>query len=375
MPSSSSSNLFNAWCARQWRLPVLLSALILSASACTGGGPSDKDVLISLTDHVVVPAYHQAAADAVQLEQAAAELCRTPSEASLDAARQAWSVARASWLRTRAMSFGPVMDRRSASLLDWSPTDAAGIDASIASADFAVNAGVIRNSVSADRRGFGAMEHLLFNPDSLASLSSSPPACAYLSAVTQVNREETAALLAEWTVGGELGTPYKDYFTDRAGLSVVPSDAVEEVVRVQVFMIRDMVQVRIAPALGLRGTGPDLTAVPGNAADNGLADIHHELLGMQKIYNGAGGEELGISHLVIPLSEETDQRFRENLSAALLAVEAVEVPLTVAITERPEQVTALYDRLSDVQKTLATEVVSLLGVSVGFSDTDGDTMR
>ena len=188
-------------------------------------------------------------------------------------------------------------------------------------------------------------------------------------------RGETAALLDEWTVGGELGAPYKDYFTDRANLSVVPSDAVEEVVRVQVFMIRDMVQVRIAPALGLRGDGPDLTAIPGNAADNGLADIRHELLGMQEIYNGPSGEELGISDLIIPLSEETDQRFRENLSAALLALEAVEVPLTVAITERPEQVTALYDRLSDVQRTMATEVVSLLGVSVGFSDTDGDAMR
>lgn len=375
MPSSSSWNLFNAWRARQWGLPVLLSALVLSTLGCMGGGASDKDVLISLTDHVVVPAYQQAAADAVQLEQAAAELCRAPTEASLDTARQAWSTARASWLRTRAMSFGPVMGRRSASLLDWSPTDTASIDASIASADFTVSADLIKNSVSADRRGFGAMEHLLFNPDSLASLSSSPPACAYLSAVAQVNREETAALLDEWTVGGELGAPYRDYFTDRANLSVVPRDAVEEVVRVQVFMIRDMVQVRIAPALGLRGDGPDLTAIPGNAADNGLADIHHELLGMQEIYDGAGGEELGISDLIIPLSEETDQRFRENLSAALLAVEAVEAPLTVAITERPEQVTALYDRLSDVQRTMATEVVSLLGVSVGFSDTDGDAMR
>ena len=375
MPSSSFSNLFNAWQARQWRLPVLLAALMLCASACTGGGPSDKNVLISLIDHVVVPAYQQAAEDAVQLEEAAAELCRSPSEVSLDAARQAWSTARASWLRTRAMSFGPVMDRRSASLLDWSPTDTDGIDASITSADFTVNADVIRDSVSADRRGFGAVEYLLFNPDSLASLSSSPPSCAYLSAVTQVNREETAALSAEWTVGGELGTPYKDYFTDRANLSAVPSDAVEEVVRVQVFMIRDMVQVRIAPALGLREDEPDLTSIPGNAADNGLADIHHELLGMQKVYHGAGGEELGISQLIIPLSEETDQRFRESLSAALMAVEAVEVPLTVAITEHPEQVTALYDRLSEVQRTLATEVVSLLGVSVGFSDTDGDAMR
>ena len=347
----------------------------LVATACVGGGPSDKEALIALIDDVVVPAYLQLADDAVELDNKAASLCSSPTEATLEDARQAWRLTRASWLQTSAMSFGPVMDRRSPSLLDWSPTDAEAIEEAVADASFSTSADQVRNSFSAGRRGFGAMEYLLFRNDARAVASGSPAYCQYLLALTRLVREETAGILADWTEGGELGTPYRDYFTDRASLSLISSDAVEEVVRTQVFLIRDIVHMRMASALGHRGDGQDLTAIPGNAADNGLADLRSELVGMQRIYEGSGPETKGMSALVKPLSEETDLRLREQFSAAIQAVDDVEGPLRVAIEERPDQVNTVYDRLADIQLTLATDIVSLLGVSVGFSDTDGDTLR
>ena len=357
------------------KLAPVLAVLLLSAVACLGGAPSDKETLINLTDEVVVPAYRQLADDATKLDGQVATLCESPSEAALQDAWQAWRSARASWLQTGAMSFGPVMDRRSASVLDWSPTDTAAIDEAVADAEFSTSADQVRNSYSAGRRGFGAMEHLLFRDGALESFSNSPANCAYLTALAQVAREETAGILADWTEVGELGTPYRDYFTDRANLSLIPGDAVEEVVRTQVFLIRDIVHMRMATAMGLRGDGQDLTAIPGNVADNGLDDLHNELIGMQRIYEGSGEEPAGLAALVQPLSEETDSRVRDRLAASIRAVEEVEGPLKTAIAERPEQVQNLYDRLADLQTTMATEVVSLLGVSVGFSDTDGDTMR
>ena len=87
------------------------------------------------------------------------------------------------------------------------------------------------------------------------------------------------------------------------------------------------------------------------------------------------GEGLGISAIVKGLSGDTDQRMRENFETSLKAIDVVEGPLRVAVSERPEQVQEVHDRLAELQRTLSTEVVSLLGVSVGFSDTDGDSMR
>ena len=357
------------------KLPTLLAVVGLTAVACGSGAPSDKEVLIAMTDEIVVPAYRQLAKDSAELDNKAASLCSSTSEAALQNTRVAWRSARASWLLSRSMWFGPVMDRRSESLLDWSPTDTEAMDEALADAGFNTSADQVRNSYSAGRRGFGAMEHLLFSEGALVELSDTPATCPYLTALTQVTREESAGILADWTEGGELGTPYQEYFTDRASLSLIPSDAMEEVVRTQVFLIRDIVHMRMATALGLRGGGQDLTAIPGNAAANGLADLRSELVGMQRVYEGSGADSEGISDLVKPLSEETDQRLREQFAAAIEAVDVVEGPLKATIVERPEQVSPLYDRLADLQLTLATEVVSLLGVSVGFSDTDGDTLR
>ena len=133
--------------------------------------------------------------------------------------------------------------------------------------------------------------------------------------------------------------------------------------------------MRLASVLGLRGGGPDLAAIPGAVADNGLQDLRHELLGVQAIYQGSGKEALGISALVRPLSDDTDQRMRRQLAAAITAIDSVEGTLRAAAVHRPHQVRNVYERLTELQRTMATEVVSLLGVSVGFTDTDGDSLR
>ena len=349
-------------------------ALIVALAACGSGAPADEDVLLSLTDQVIVPAYEDVARDMAQMDEAARALCEAPTEAPLEAARRSWLDARASWMRSEAAWLGPIMDRRSTSLLDWSPVDVEGIEELLAQGTV-VTATDVREAMAADRRGFGAIELVLFGDGALAALTESATHCPYLLALTEIAREESGALLSDWVVGDSSQDPYKDYFTGVSQVSLHSSDAVADVVRVQVFLIRDVVDMRLASALGIRGDAPDLTAIPGSAADNGLHDLRNEVLGMQAMYQGAVAERLGISDLVAHLSEETDQRVRDQLAAAIAAIDAVEGPLLVAIAERPDQVRTMYERLQELQRTYATEVVSLLGVSVGFTDTDGDSAR
>ena len=354
-------------------LPVM-SALILALTGCSEGAASERDVLISLTDSVVVPAYETMAGDVAQLDGDVQALCRSPGGASLEAARQSWRDARASWMSTEAMWFGPVMDRRSVRLVDWSPTDVDGINEMLTEGRI-LSAHEVGEVLASNLRGFGAIELALFGNDDLAGPGAPGHLCSYLTALTDVAREETDAVLSEWLDGTDRRPPYKDYFTDRASSAILPSSAVADVVRTQVFLIRDAVDMRLASAMGLRDDAPDPTAIPGTAADNGLEDLRHEILGMQAVYEGGGEQGLGISDLVRPLSEDTDQRLRDQFAAALSAIDDVEGPLRVAIEERPEQVRNVHESLQNVQITVATEVVSLLGVSVGFTDTDGDSQR
>ncbi len=67
-------------------VPVVL--LLLLAGCGSSSGPSDRDVLISLTDTVIVPAYQELALEAAGLKQSVNTLCGAPNAASLDTARQ-----------------------------------------------------------------------------------------------------------------------------------------------------------------------------------------------------------------------------------------------------------------------------------------------
>ena len=360
-------NLFRA-------IAVCLTALVAFAvlAGCSGSdAPKESDVLVSLTDLVIVPRYEAAAAETEALNAALRDLCAAPSEAGVGVAAQAWRDARREWSRSEASAFGPAMDRRSFGLVDWSPVEPERIENTLAGGS-PVTAEVVRDQMSSAQRGLGAIEYFLFGEAELTS-----DRCAYLIALGQVVDDEAKGILSDWTSDRDDSPPYGDFFTGRSSSSLFASQAVAEVIRTQVFLARTLADMRLATALGLReDESPDPSAIPGGAGWNSLDDLRNHVLGMRDIYVGADAEDaLGVSDLIAPLSEDADERMRSEFDAVLSALDSVEGPLRQAVTERPDQVRDVYEKLQDLRRTLNTEVVSLLGVSVGFSDTDGDSVR
>lgn len=358
---------------------LIASAVLLATlAACASDGPGEAETLASVTDNVIVPRYEALASETAALRGALATACASPSGATLTAARGAWRRAVAAWAQSEASGVGPAQDRRSASRIAWPIVQPERIDALIADRPD-LTADAASSEISSTQRGLWAVEHVLFAADAPAGLAPGSDRCAYLAAVAQVAADEASALLDEWRVakdGG--GPPYKDYFTARSAQGLITSDAVAELVRTQVFLIRTIVDMRLAGAMGLRDE-PDPSAIPGGAAENALADLRNQIEGMRAVYEGADGESApdgyGLSALVAPRSADADARVRERFAAALAAMDALGAPLRQAAAQRSPEAQALLQALMDLQTTLSTEVVSLLGVSVGFSDADGDSLR
>ena len=349
------------------RLSLLAGALVATAVACGPGGPDEAEVLASITDDVMVPSYEALASETAEFRDALNALCAAPSEAALSDAQEAWRGAREAWARSEASGVGPVLDRRSTGVIAWAIVQPERIDTLLAS-DSAITADFVRSNISSTQRGLGGIEYVLFEED--AVLAANSRRCSYLTSAASVMADESAALRDDWTAGG---SPYKDYFTGRADEPLETSEAVAEVVRTQVFLIRTIVDMRLAGALGLRGDA-DPTAIPGGAGLNALADLRNQVLGMRDVYEGVG-EGHGVSDLIVPLSEDADERVRGGFEASLAAIDAVDGPLREATAANSAQAVAVYETLMGLQDTISTEVVSLLGVSVGFSDADGDSLR
>ena len=101
-------------------------------------------------------------------------------------------------------------------------------------------------------------------------------------------------------------------------------------------------------------------------------DLLSQLDGIAAIYRGAG-VGLGLSDRAASISAETDGRMLDAIEATIEATRSLTGSIIAQVEEDPGQVRTVYDSMKELQRVLNTEIVSLLGVSVGFSDTDGDS--
>lgn len=360
------------------QLTILLSLLVLAllATACASAAPpSRQDVLASLADDLIVPRFQAVATESGQLRDALHSLCAQPNADTLDGARTAWREARSPWMRSQAIWFGPAMDRRSRILVDWSPIDPERIEATLVKRE-SISASDVREFLGSTQRGFGAIEHVIFGRDAAVLESLADPGgirCQYLTALGDVVADETSGILADWTGDGSESGGYAGYFKGTAGVALVDQQAVDEVVRTSVFITRSINDMRLGKALGADGVDADPSAIPGGEGHHAVADLRNQVLGMQDTYLGPGTDgALGISALVQGVSREANDRMRGHFTAALGAIDGLREPLQSTVVSDPEPARLAHQRIRELQRALNTEVVSLLGVTVGFADTDGD---
>ena len=375
------------------RLAVLSSALRIAAglacvasvaiAACAGcPSVSRSDVLESLVPSVVVPLHETMANELQTLSDTVRTACATIPVLELDEIRGAWRDARAAVSRSRAVEFGPAADRHSSSLIDWDAFDAERVDTLLAEVE-SVTASHVREFLPATARGLRAFEYIAF-----ADADLDEPRCEYLVAISAAAAEEANAVVEEWQGTGTASgnEPFADVFTGTASSSLLPLAAVSDVISTSIFLMRSIVDMQLGTALGIDDAEADLTAIGEGPSGNGIADLRDAVVGMLTVYLGALPDApapedpedslLGIGDLVAGASEEADIRVREAFDTAISSIDVLRSTgesLTWLIVNERGLVMDCYDALKDLQLTLNTEVVSLLGISVGFADTDGDS--
>ena len=336
---------------------------------------SRSDVLVSATDDLIVPRFREVAQGMSGLQSFIDALCDDPTRQRLEEARNAWRSARVPWMRSQAMWFGPIMDRRSRSYVDWAPIEPERIERMLEKRD-TVDAEYLREYLASTQRGLGAIEYVLFADDKDVLDELEMPGsirCQYLTALGDLAAQETAGVLADWTGEIEEGSAYAAYFNGTASDSLIGKSALNELVRTSVFLSRTITDMRLGKAIGIDDIHADPTALLGGDGHSIVEDLRNQVLGMQDVYLGGDAESgMGVSALVRGLSEETDARMRDAFVSALTAIDGLEEPLRETIRSEPQAALDAHAALKHMQLTLSTDIVSLLDITVGFADTDGD---
>ncbi|CAN5793332.1 hypothetical protein BH18ACT2_BH18ACT2_17390 [soil metagenome] len=300
--------------------PLLALALAFVLAACGDDGPSREEAMSAVATEVGVPSFEGVSANNGEVASAVDAACAAPDARTLGDAVEAIDAARRSWLRSQAVWMGPAMERRSAGRIDW-VVDSAGIEELVAGAE-ELTPELVAEAVGSDNRGLRSLRSVLTRDDA-ADLLADQRWCAYLTSTAAVVAAEGRALFEEWrSFSAELtGDEVNDW------LAMLVNDAVQTV----------------------KATTTEPSTEGDAPVEDPAVDRVAQLQGVAAVMTRLGPL----------LCDELDQRLQDALAEAMGGYESGDV----------EQGRA---RAKEVERLLTADVAGKLGVTIGFSDADGD---
>lgn len=323
-----------------------------NADALSTPAPETREAALYATVDRAVMAQLGAAEAGASLATAAAEWCDAGT-GSLASTADAWRTTMGARHRQLVLGTGPTSVTLSMSLIDW-PVDQAVLDELLVD-DTPITTESIANG-PASRRGLLAIEAVLFDPGRVPS-GPGDRACEWLVAATGAVAQELAELGAAWLEEVD-GTPAEqDRLRGIGSAGVTTQQAIDELVRTQVFTADDLVDSLVSGVLG-ESTMEHAGEGPGGSGAAQVAAVLDELA---VVHDG--------DHLGSQYSPEVSERVAAVIAAAQQAL-GDDTPLA---ERSPDDVRVLRDAMEDVRTALRTDVTAGLDVQVGFSDNDGDS--
>ena len=315
------------------------------------------------------------------------ELCATPEqvdEAAAARATDAIEATRRTWSYLASLQLDSVKERRSWAVIDW-PVSTDDITSLLLDETKELTPERIGKRSGADQRGLGAAEYLLAvhlspeQPES-ASAGTARRRCEYLSSIVAVIREESELILNDaWLVIDNDDEPLFMLFAPDAEM------AVDRLVNDAIFLLESMTDMELGRALGETSAEARLDAIVEGPLGLGADDMRAHLDGLHTVMLGTdrsvdiiteSGTSLafvGSSGFRQLLDDDVVLRLADQFADAKAALGRIEGPLRDAVVNDPATVSAARAALKQLQVTISTEVVSQLGVTIGFSDADGDS--
>ncbi len=359
-----------------------------AASAVT---PEQKEEVATAYADLVHAAYDASLTSATTMQAAIEAFLAQPSDATLEAAKQAWLTARDDYGPTEAFRFydGPIDnpdDGPEGQINAW-PMDEAYVDYVEGDA----SAGIVNDPtgvpeitteviVAANEEGgetnistgWHAVEFLLWGQDQsddgpgsrpLTDYTTAPNAdrrATYLKLVTQQLIDDLTSVRDQWSADG--GGYRTEFVAD-------PDQAVTNMVRgIGALNTGELAGERMTVAYETKDREDEHSCF----SDNTNADVVNNIAGVRMVYLGEfpGVTGPGLTTLVGATDPDLDARMREQLDATLAQAEAFPEPFESMIAGEDgspgraamlEVITALEE-----QGTTLAEVAKALGVQVNF---------
>jgi len=353
-------------------LIALLVALIAVPALAQEQKLTANEVVELAITEAIRPGFARFAEEAGSLKLNVEALCATPSEATLETARNQFKSAVTAWSRIELYRIGPLMvENRSDAILFW--PDRKGIalkqvQGALAEADQTAASAKTLAGKSVAMQGLGALEFLLFGTDSETLAAGADFRCKYAAAIAELVSGRADEMSAEWAdpVGFskrllEPSASDPDYRSTREVL-----EALTGLLAHGTEAIRDQ---RLLPFLGRDGAAPKPKSALFWRSGMTVPSISANFEGLKALL-----QDSRIAEATTPDQQWVGQSAGFEFGNAERAEKLVTEPVEQAVSD-PKQKKAL-DYMVIVTQSLDTilgeNLAAALGLSMGFSSLDGD---
>lgn len=343
---------------------LAVSLLLFGCSASSAKEDRAK-VLDALANHVMLPGYRDLDQRASELSTAMQNHCAQPTPASLDAAKNAWRGARRALRRTAAFQLGPTEELRVPNNLDFWPVREDDIESAIADAPAVVDDAYLAQ-LGASQKGFPALEYLLF-----ASGVDTPERCSYAEGLAREIAKRSHDLALAWESfapdlarAGDEGSSVP---STQAGVNLALTSTNAALV--------ELTDKTLARPLGEKSGGvPQPEECESRYSGDSVLDYQAALASVNSMWVGApsGQKGKGLTLLVRRRDIPFDDGVRAKIALIDTRAGAIDGPLSNEVVNDQEPVKSTLEAARDLRRVMATEVVQVMGGTLGFTDNDGD---
>jgi len=364
-------------------LLALIAGLLLAAPALAQDEQEEAftqgAMLENIGNQIIMPlhtAFYQRTAALHNLAQAFAD---DPTAESLQALQQQWRGTVLLWEQVTIFRLGRAFVNHSR-IANETPPNVEFIESLIAEPRI-IDAEFI-GTLGSNMIGLRTLEYLLFNsgaPDDVLARFSEGNSGAqrrrYLLIVTEVLQQDAQALLDMWSPDAQ--NYLRTFIVSDDPTSVRQSTSM--LANEMIYSMENVVQMSLHEPLGM-GTGiVRPVAVPAPYSGFSMPMIRAYFEAFRATFNGnvegqtgLGFDDylnnLGVMYNDLPMADEINREIDE----ILLAIDAVDQTMDIALNETPDKITTIYEEARDLVLLMKIDMMTHLGLTITFTDSDGD---
>ncbi|MGB8710304.1 MAG: imelysin family protein, partial [Methyloceanibacter sp.] len=354
---------------------VLATVLICSIAGIAHAEADHAAIAKASLEQYIRPGYAHLAESTAALNQSVAALCRTPSEAALKDAKEAFAATAEAWSLVEPIRFGPVAEQHGYERIFYWP-DPKGLGArqvreALGKEDATVTEAASLSAKSVALQGLPALEYLLYGDDA-GTLAKGGGDATFRCRFAETIGANVAGMAKDIAGGWQDGAPYA-----KAYLEPGPANAAyhnEKEVTLELFKtfttgieaVRDQ---KMAKALGAKPDQARPQLAPFWRSDLSFANMADNLQSVRELF--AKG---GFAQVVDDDSPGVEDSIVFDLNHAIEVLRGLDKPITQAVHN--EDLRAKLEALRVSLKSAATTAGDIIsrsaGLTFGFNAMDGD---